>query len=282
VIPNQAHDMHDGTIRQADDWLRVNLGGYVQWARTNNSLLIVTFDEDNGLESNRIPTIFSGPMVRPGRYGEAANHYNLLRTLEDMYGLPYAGKSATAATIADTWTTSPPPPPPPPSTRTVRLTPTADAEVRDGSYSSLNFGTLNTMGAKTTAVAGFNRDAYLKFDTASLGTVSTAKLRFYAALSGAGRVSTSVYSVASTSWTETGIKWTGRPARGTLIGTVSVASTTYGWYEVDVTSQVKAAKAANQRLVSFALHNPVSSPLIVNVNSREATANRPVLVLSGT
>jgi hypothetical protein len=281
VIPNQLHDMHDGTIRQADDWLRANLGGYVQWAQTHNSLLIVTFDEDNGLESNRIPTLFVGPMVRPGKYAEAVNHYNTLRTLEDMYGLPYAGRSATAAPITDVWTTSPPPPPPP-STRTVRVTPTADAEVRDGSYSNLNFGTLRTMGAKTTATSGFNRDAYLKFDTASLGTVSTARLRFYGALSGAGRVSTSVYSVASTTWTETGIKWSTRPARGRLLGTVSVASTTYGWYEVDVTSQVKAAKAANQRFVSFALHNPLTSPLILNVNSREATANRPVLVLSGT
>jgi acid phosphatase len=27
VVPNQLHDMHDGTVAAADDWLRQNLGG---------------------------------------------------------------------------------------------------------------------------------------------------------------------------------------------------------------------------------------------------------------
>jgi hypothetical protein len=58
--------MHDGTIEQGDSWLQQHLDGYVQWAWANNSLLIVTWDEDDFTSTNRIPTIFVGPMVQPG------------------------------------------------------------------------------------------------------------------------------------------------------------------------------------------------------------------------
>jgi acid phosphatase len=103
VIPNLDDDMHDGTIQQADSWLQTHLLAYVTWAQNNNSLLIVQWDEDQGTSTNQIPTIFVGPMVKPGKYSETINHYNILRTVEDMYGLPHLGKSATAKAITDVW-----------------------------------------------------------------------------------------------------------------------------------------------------------------------------------
>jgi acid phosphatase len=106
VIPNEQNDMHSGTIPQADTWLQTNIDPYLQWAYQNNSLLITTWDEDDGLHNNHIATIFDGPMVVTGRYSEHINHYNVLRTIEDMYGLPHAGSSASATPITDVWTTS--------------------------------------------------------------------------------------------------------------------------------------------------------------------------------
>ena len=103
VIPDLLDDMHDGTIQQADSWLESNLAGYLAWAQTNNSLLIVTWDEDDDTNVNQIPTIFVGPMVKPGNYSEKINHYNVLRTLEAIYRLPYAGHSASVKTITDVW-----------------------------------------------------------------------------------------------------------------------------------------------------------------------------------
>lgn len=103
VIPNLLDDMHDGTIQQGDSWLQSNIDPYVQWAKTNNSLLIVTWDEDDGSQNNQIPTIFVGPMVKVGQYSETINHYNVLRTLEDMYGLPAAHNSANVSAISDCW-----------------------------------------------------------------------------------------------------------------------------------------------------------------------------------
>ncbi|QSO52737.1 acid phosphatase [Alicyclobacillus curvatus] len=103
VIPNLRHDMHSGSIKSGDNWLRANLASYVTWAMQHNSLLIVTFDEDDKSESNRIPTVLVGPMIKPGNYQQDINHFSLLRTLEDLYHLPYLGQSAQASPIGNVW-----------------------------------------------------------------------------------------------------------------------------------------------------------------------------------
>ncbi len=108
VIPNQDHDMHDGTIAQADTWLQTNLNSYIEWAKAHNSLLIVTFDEDESLTgNNQIATIFIGQMVKQGHYNETVDHNRVLRTMEDMYGLPYAGGSSGSTPIIDCWVYKP-------------------------------------------------------------------------------------------------------------------------------------------------------------------------------
>jgi acid phosphatase len=103
VVPNQANDMHSGSIGQADAWLRRHLDAYKQWAQTNNSLLVVTWDEDDKSSGNHIPTIFVGPMVRPGKYCERINHYNVLRTLLEMYGLAPMVHATNADPITSCW-----------------------------------------------------------------------------------------------------------------------------------------------------------------------------------
>jgi hypothetical protein len=103
VIPNLNDDMHNGTVQQGDTWLKDNISQYAQWAKTHNSLLIVTFDEDDFTPANHIPTIFVGQMVKPGQYSETINHYNVLRTIEAMYGLSALGNAAQAQPITDVW-----------------------------------------------------------------------------------------------------------------------------------------------------------------------------------
>jgi acid phosphatase len=108
VIPNQNNDMHNGSdparIISGDEWVQQNLGGYISWAQNNNSLFILIFDEDNGNYFNRVPCIFVGPMIEPGNYAtEGHHHYNFLRTLEEMYSLPYSGNSATSEAINEIW-----------------------------------------------------------------------------------------------------------------------------------------------------------------------------------
>jgi hypothetical protein len=105
VIPNADNDMHDGSIAQGDTWLRNNLSAYAEWAKANNSLLILTWDEDENTARNQIPTIFYGANVKTGTYAEPISHYNVLSTLEQMYGLPKTGYAAKAPAITDIWST---------------------------------------------------------------------------------------------------------------------------------------------------------------------------------
>ena len=101
VIPNLDNDMHDGSVSQGDTWLKNNIGGYAQWALTHNSLLIVTFDEGSG--SNQIFTVFYGQNVTPGTYAEHVDHFDMLRTLLDMYALSPMGAAVSATPVTDVW-----------------------------------------------------------------------------------------------------------------------------------------------------------------------------------
>ncbi|MFC4908209.1 alkaline phosphatase family protein [Actinomadura gamaensis] len=103
VVPNLCDDMHDCSVSTGDTWLKNKLGGYAQWATAHNSVLVVTFDEDNGSSGNRIPTIFYGAHVKQGAYSTRYNHFNVLRTIEDMYGTTHAGAAATATPITEIW-----------------------------------------------------------------------------------------------------------------------------------------------------------------------------------
>jgi hypothetical protein len=113
IAPNQVNDMHHGKdpdrIQTGDRWLQEHLDTYVQWAQQHNSLLIVTWDEDNKKENNRIATLFVGPMVQAGRYDQRITHYSVLRTIEDLYGLPHSGASTDATPITQIWKPAPRP-----------------------------------------------------------------------------------------------------------------------------------------------------------------------------
>jgi hypothetical protein len=107
VVPDLCHDMHDCSVATGDAWMKSHLDAYVQWAKTHNSLLITTFDEDNNTAVNQIHTSFVGAHVKAGYSSPAQiNHYNVLATIEDMYGLSRLGKAEGKAAITDVWTTS--------------------------------------------------------------------------------------------------------------------------------------------------------------------------------
>jgi len=125
VIPNQIHDGHKSDAappeidygKTMDDWLRQHIEPYCRWALSHNSLLIITWDEDEDEYTpvkddtgatvakryiNLIPTIMVGAGVVPGNYSERIDHYAALRTVEDFYSLaPLARLDAVAKPIAD-------------------------------------------------------------------------------------------------------------------------------------------------------------------------------------
>jgi len=107
VVPNLCDDMHDCGVAAGDAWAQQHLSGYVAWAQKHNSLLVLTFDEDNGSAANHIATVLVGPMVTTGASDQRIDHYSVLRTVGDMYGLPPVGHAADAAPLAGIWSGTP-------------------------------------------------------------------------------------------------------------------------------------------------------------------------------
>jgi phospholipase C len=99
-IPNVRHDGHDTSLGEMDAWLRGFLTPLLQDPRfMRRTLLVVTFDEDAGLWTNRIYTAFVGDMVQPGiTNGNAYNHYSLLRLIEENFGLGTLHREDSQAT----------------------------------------------------------------------------------------------------------------------------------------------------------------------------------------
>ena len=160
-----------------------------------------------------------------------------------------------------------------PGTQT--LTPVADAHVKS-TGATKNYGTDASLRLRQGTSSTDTYNSYLKFAIGGLGgPPSAAMLRLY--VTDASPDGGSVFAVGS-SWTETGLTWTNRPA----IGGSSLASagpTTVGkWVELNVTSAITPAAIAGG-FVSFALTTTSSNSSYYA--SREA-ANKPQLVIAGS
>jgi hypothetical protein len=109
VTPDANHNMHDGAtlaqrLSNGDTFVKDNLWAYYEWAKTHNSLLIVTADEDDRYlpagNYNQVPAIFAGANVRPGTtLSSSYTLHDTLRTIEDMYALPHAAAANNSRPI---------------------------------------------------------------------------------------------------------------------------------------------------------------------------------------
>ena len=99
VVPNMCHDMHDCSVATGDSFLKRFVTPITANPAFAHTLVVVTFDEgtDAAGGGGRIATILVGPMVRRGaRSTVAHNHYSLLRTIENLWGLGCLRNSCTA------------------------------------------------------------------------------------------------------------------------------------------------------------------------------------------
>jgi acid phosphatase len=98
ITPNMCNDMHDCPISTGDTWASKNLPKLIKWDQAHNGVLILTFDENDGSPGNQIPTILIGN-VHPGQFSQTVSHYNVLRTIEDVFGITPTGSAASAKPI---------------------------------------------------------------------------------------------------------------------------------------------------------------------------------------
>jgi hypothetical protein len=110
LIPNLDNDGHDKPLKDADAWLMREILPVIQdpWFR-REVVLVVTFDEDGSewpywRKTNLIYTALWGDHIEHASRTEPYNHYSLLRTLEEIFGVePMAQGDREANVIRGIW-----------------------------------------------------------------------------------------------------------------------------------------------------------------------------------
>ena len=96
VVPDLCNDMHDCPVATGDAWLKRFVPPLLALP---NTVVFVIFDEGTTTEGGggRVVALALGSAVRPGAvFARPTNHYGLLRTIEDAWGLPRLGRAATS------------------------------------------------------------------------------------------------------------------------------------------------------------------------------------------
>jgi hypothetical protein len=103
VVPDRCNDAHDCSLATADAFLKgfvPQVTGAPDWAHT---LLVISFDEGS-TSTNGGGRIFTA-VIRAGLSGVVSttvhSHYSLLRTIEDLNGLPCLANSCSANTLTE-------------------------------------------------------------------------------------------------------------------------------------------------------------------------------------
>jgi hypothetical protein len=178
--------------------------------------------------------------------------------------------ATTTTTMATTTTTTG-------STTPATIPIEIDTYARDGASQNSNFGTNTLLHSRRSATVGETRVAYLRLDTAGVtGPIESARVRFACRNAVSATTVVELLAVPTTTWSETTLRWSNRPAVGAVLGSFTVTSTAHAWKEVDVTAYVNAERAAGRTAVSFALQPPTNGQLVY-INSGEATSMRPEL-----
>ena len=103
VTPNLCSDGHDCSTGVADTWLGTWLDRITSSPAyaAGKTVVFVTWDESTGdSPDNHIATVVIAPTVTPGtRVGRTLNHYSLLRTTEQILGLPFLRQAKDARSM---------------------------------------------------------------------------------------------------------------------------------------------------------------------------------------
>lgn len=106
VTPNVDHDMHDGTVGQADAWLKSWLPVVVGSSayRAGRLAIVVVWDEGSGWgnEASKVPLLVISASTKPGtRFGGRLDDYSVVRTIAQLTHVVAPGYSANAPSFAE-------------------------------------------------------------------------------------------------------------------------------------------------------------------------------------
>jgi hypothetical protein len=101
ITPNLCNDGHDCSNAIADAWLARTVGiilNSIEWQ--DNGLLLITWDEGED-SSNSVLTLVIHPNPLTHKSSVRYNHYSLLATIEDRFGLSRLGQAAKGSAMTD-------------------------------------------------------------------------------------------------------------------------------------------------------------------------------------
>jgi acid phosphatase len=108
IVPNLLDDAHDGTLQQADYWLKTNIAPLIASPTfQKDGILIIVFDEsadsDTAYGGGHVAAVVIGPKVKPGyKSSTLYQHQNTLKTLMEALGVQtYPGAASTAKPTSD-------------------------------------------------------------------------------------------------------------------------------------------------------------------------------------
>jgi phosphatidylinositol-3-phosphatase len=108
IAPDIMDDAHNGTLAQADAWLKQNIAPLIGSAAfQKNGLLLITFDEAEDTDTTHggghVAMVVVGPKVKTGSQSTAFyQHQSLLKTVTNYLGIDgNLGQAATAPAMSD-------------------------------------------------------------------------------------------------------------------------------------------------------------------------------------
>ena len=104
VTPNDDSNTHDQSVAFGDNWLSNFMPKVFNSAeyKAGKTLVVLTYDEGGGLPptQNTIATVLMAPSITPGTsVSTYYTAYSLLRTTEEMLGLPPLANASTATSM---------------------------------------------------------------------------------------------------------------------------------------------------------------------------------------
>jgi acid phosphatase len=101
VVPNLVHDAHDGSLAQADAWIRQKVD-MIRRGRdwTSGRLaIVITADENDGRSGNRVLTVVASRSVPHRVVRRRLTHYSLTRLYLDVLGVRRIRRARTAPSM---------------------------------------------------------------------------------------------------------------------------------------------------------------------------------------